>query len=299
MSSHEGFHRTYNQILNSIYMKNLVQCLHLYISHCPDCQLNQTKRHLLYESLILIDTAPILFYCITIDFIVTLPLTCEEENSLVTITCKFTKWLLLLSGQETYTAEDWADKVITGLLRHEWGISRSIISNWDSKFMSSFWRAIFNKLNVQLLMLTAYYLQTDRQLERFNQSVKIDLWYFLTQYPNEKWMTVLPYLQFMFNNFKNAFTDLSLNDVLYKHKANDNLNLLSDLLNDDAENWGRLHIIKCQQAEDTISFTNTMSKIRYDIKHKPLDLKVSDMIYLWLHHGYYISELPNQKLSSQ
>ena len=102
-----------------------------------------------------------------------------------------------------------------------------IISDRDTKFLSSFWRSIFEKLGVQLLTSTAYHPQTDKQSERTNQSVEIGLQYFLTENPDEEWVSFLPYLQALFNNSPNASTGLASNEVAYGNKVNDPLSLLS------------------------------------------------------------------------
>jgi len=41
---HGGFHRTCDRIVASVYVRHLSQHLRTYIGHCPESQLNQTKR---------------------------------------------------------------------------------------------------------------------------------------------------------------------------------------------------------------------------------------------------------------
>ena len=48
---HSGFHRTYERIVRSLYLRKLSRRLLRYITHCPQCQVNQTKRHAPYGSL--------------------------------------------------------------------------------------------------------------------------------------------------------------------------------------------------------------------------------------------------------
>ena len=42
---HAGFHRAYNSIVSSLYIRNLSQRLKQYITHCPKCLHYQTVRH--------------------------------------------------------------------------------------------------------------------------------------------------------------------------------------------------------------------------------------------------------------
>ena len=87
-----GFHRTYDRIVRSMYLQHLTPNLEKYIRHCPQCQLNQTKRHRPYGELMPIDRADMPFQTITMDFIVALPLTVKDQfDSLLTMICKFSK----------------------------------------------------------------------------------------------------------------------------------------------------------------------------------------------------------------
>ena len=159
---HGGYHRTYDRIAGSVYLRHLAKHLRSYIEHCPDCQLNQTKRHKPYGSLLPIDRPAIPFHTIAMDFIVALPLANGFDN-LLTITDKFTKWNLLIPGQTTWNAPQWTDTVLSALVGHQWGIPCALISDRDSKFMSSFWRAVFQKLGCELLTSTSYHPQSDGQ----------------------------------------------------------------------------------------------------------------------------------------
>jgi hypothetical protein len=43
--AHSGFPRTYKRVAGSLYLRRLSDSLKQYIRHCPECQVNQTKRH--------------------------------------------------------------------------------------------------------------------------------------------------------------------------------------------------------------------------------------------------------------
>lgn len=98
---HGGYHRTYKRIVASLYICHLQQHLRTYIQYCPECQLNQTQRHKPYGSLVPIDRPAIPFRTIAMDFIIALPVTkaAEGYSSLLTITDKFLKRVLLIPGQ--------------------------------------------------------------------------------------------------------------------------------------------------------------------------------------------------------
>lgn len=162
--------------------------------------------------------------------------------------------------------------------------------------MLSFWRAIFQKLNCDLLTSTAYYTQTDGQSERANQTVEIAIRYYVSQNPESTWIVVLPYLQGYLNNSKNQSTGVSPNEVLYGFNVRDTLGMLSQLPEADLT---RLRQLKRDQAEESIAFANAFAKLQYDSKHKPLSLSKGDNAYLRLNHGYEIAGVSNRKLHHQ
>ena len=153
-----------------------------------------------------------------IDFIVTL-LPCSGYNSLLTVTDKFSKQMLLILGHETYDTEQWAVALLTTLLKADWGIPCCIISNCDTKFISMLWRTWFTQLGTKLLMSMLYHPQTDRQSEQSNQMVEIALCY-LTTTMDMPWVDTLPCLQHVLNNSLSVLTKHSPNKIVYRFKTN-------------------------------------------------------------------------------
>jgi hypothetical protein len=281
---HGGYHRTYDRIAPSIFIRNLSKHLRTYIEHCASCQLNQTKRHLPYGELYPIATPAIPFHTIAIDFVVALP-EYDGYDALLTVTCKATKRVLLIPGAENWSASEWANVFITSLVGHDWGIPTAIISDRDSKFMGSFWRAIFQRMKVELLTSTAWHPQTDGQSERTNQTVEIALRFFLST-GEQDWVGILPYLQGSLNNAVHA-SGFAPNELVYGFKVRDGLDLLvnSDV---DVQDLDRLRMVKRIEADDAMAFANIAIKSRYDKLHKRLRLKAGSQVFLRLHHGYKI-----------
>ena len=112
---HADFHWAYSQISESIYMRKLEKWLQRYIVHCSECQLNQIKQHLSNRSLEPIKTSEISFYTIIIDFILTLPLSKEEYNCALSVTCKFSKWVTILTEKDTYFTAQWVNVLLLDL----------------------------------------------------------------------------------------------------------------------------------------------------------------------------------------
>lgn len=300
LSSHGGYHKCHDRLAHTVYIRHLSRNLRGYIAHCPACQLNQTKRHKPYGSLVPLDTPAIPFHTIAMDFIVGLPITSAGMNCLLTLTCKFTKRVLLVPGQDTWSAPQWAEVVLRTLLQHDWGVPRSTISDRDQRFMSDFWKEIFKILNVKFLTSTAYHPQTDGQSERTNQTVEIALRFYLTAHPDAEWDQILPYIQSIINNSPNATTGMAPNELCYGFKVADPTSLLlaaEPPVSEEA--FHQLRLAKREEADDAMAFASISMKARYDARHLPLNLKKGDSVFLKLHHGYSIPGLSSRKLSQQ
>ena len=176
---HVSFHWSYNRISRSLYIKHLNRWLKTYIAHCSECNLNQTKHHRLYESLQFIISSLISHHIIIINFIMMLLITKNDLNSLLMITCKFSKRILLLSEKMINTIKNWTLCLISVLMTYEWNISYVIISNKDFKFMSLFWRFMFERLSTTLLTFILYHSQINEMFKRINQMIKIIIQFFI------------------------------------------------------------------------------------------------------------------------
>ena len=53
-----------------------------------------------------IESPPVPFHTLAMDFILGLPLSKAGEDCIMTVTCKFSKLVTLLAGKTTYSAKD-------------------------------------------------------------------------------------------------------------------------------------------------------------------------------------------------
>lgn len=54
---------------------------------------------------------------------------------------------------------------------HLYGVLHSIVSHWDSWFLSSFWQELFCLQGTSLKMSSAYHLETDGQTKVLNMGL--------------------------------------------------------------------------------------------------------------------------------
>lgn len=293
---HQGYHRAYERIQSSMFIRKLAKNLRKYIRYCPACLENRTERHQPYGSLEPIQPPGHPFYTITIDLVTGLPASTKGRDALMTVTCKRTKRVLLIPGMTDWSAAEWGAALIEALITHEWGLPKALISDRDKRFLNELWHAMFHMTGISFLTSTAWHPQTDGQSERTNQTVEIALRYYCTANPDADWEMALPYVQFSLNTAISAATGVSPNQQLMGFNPRDTLSALADLPEADFQALRQQYR---DMATEALAFAAVNMKFQYDKKHKPLNLKKGDWVMLRLHHGYRVQGHLNRKLDMQ
>ena len=303
---HCDFHRVYVRIFEFLYIRHLVKKFKKYIKHCKKCIENQIVRHVFYDELHSIKSIVLFFHIIIIDFIFALSKILNDMNSVFTATNKFFKRISLMSDKITWFASKWAESWLIMFQKKSWNLSKTMIFDRNSKFVISFWKTTFHHLKIALLYITIYYFQTNKQSERTNQIVKIALKYFLMKNDVIDFTTLLLSIQAVMNNLTNVFTDVFSNEIFYEFK----ILKITDLLNNDVVKTKiKNNILKIivekervmlkKKTKNVIIHAQIMFKIRYDFKHKSIDLKTNQKIYIKFYRNYFQFDLKNRKYSKQ
>ena len=77
---------------------------------------------------------------------------------------RLTKLVHIAATTDTATAADTTTLFLDMVFKHH-GLPRSIVSDRDVKFTSSFWTSFCTQIGIQLKMSTAYHPETDGQTE--------------------------------------------------------------------------------------------------------------------------------------
>ena len=171
-------------------------------------------RHKPYGKLNPFQTPRTHYYTQTGDWITKLPPTLLGINMLLTLTCKASKKMLLVTGKETQIAAEQGAAMLNAWRLHDQNFPTQFISDRDPCFLLGVMKGMFDKLSTKMLTSTAYYPQTDRQSERTNQTVEIALRYFVTANPGNEQIEALLHIQSTINNSCNASTGVALNKVI-------------------------------------------------------------------------------------
>ena len=304
--NHYGVAKTYSRLISSFFAPSLLQHVKKYIAFCPKCLINNTLRDKTHGELQPITTAADPFHTLCMDFILSLPPAAKfghgEElfDCVMPVTDKFTKAVRLLIGKTTYSATDWAT-MFWDEIYPDWGFPRQIVSDRDPKFLSEFWKSLFEKAGAELLMSTAYHPQTDGQSEHTNQSIEIALRHYVS-YNQTDWPDHLSTIQAAINTSVAKATKHSPLETLYGFTPRHVLDLFkaTPSVSDD---WAQIRdAIRRDAADSIVHAQQEMIKFT-DPKRKPLTFTVGDKAYLRLSNdrskGYTLPSIIKPKISQQ
>ncbi|GKA64485.1 putative reverse transcriptase domain-containing protein [Tanacetum coccineum] len=177
---------------------------------------------------------------ITMDFITKLPKSSHSFDTIWVIVDRLTKSTHFLPIRENDPLDKLARLYLNRIVARH-ELPISIIYNRDGRFTSNFWRSFQKALGTDLSMSTAYHPKTDGQSERTIQTLEDMLRACVINF-GKGWVKHLPLAEFSYNNSYHASIKAAPYEALYGQKCR--------------------------------------SPIYADLKQKPLEFEVEDMVML-------------------
>ena len=138
-NDHSEYAKCYEQIVSTWYIRDLIRQLRDYLKYCSKCQINRIKRHQSHDSLQFILSSIILFHTLSLDFILALSVSrVEQFNVAMSITCKFTKRIIIVLDKNIWTIVEWDRALLNQLDFDDWELFKILIFDRDRKFMRNF-----------------------------------------------------------------------------------------------------------------------------------------------------------------
>ena len=143
---------------------------------------------------------------IFIDFVVNL-LSSENCTSLLMITDCLSKKVILKLYKEI-TAK-WVTQTFIWHFYWAHELFITIVSDWETQFVSSLWKRICQLLKIVQRMFMTYHSETDEVTEHMNQNVELYICMFFN-YSQNNWANLLFMTELIINNHNSVFTEVSL-----------------------------------------------------------------------------------------
>ncbi|WVZ84441.1 hypothetical protein U9M48_031473 [Paspalum notatum var. saurae] len=133
---------------------------------------------------------------IGLDFVEALPRV-HGKTVILSVVDRFSKYCHFIPLAHAYTAESVAQAFFTDIVRLH-GVPRSMVSDRDPVFTSSFWRELMRLMGTKLHMSSAFHPQSDGQTEAANRVIVMYLRCFTGDCPRQ-WLRWLPWAEYIYN----------------------------------------------------------------------------------------------------
>jgi hypothetical protein len=183
-----------------------------FVDRCRICQHSKGRKQNegFYQPLPILERP---WDAISMDFLLGLPRTQRGFDSIFLVVDRFSKMAHFIPCQKTSDATHIVNLFFKEVIRLH-GLPRSIVSDRDTKFIGRFWRTLWKKLGTNLSFSSAYHPHTDGQTEVVHRSLG-DLLRSLVTEHHIQWESILPQVEFAYNDSVNRSTGQSPFQIVY------------------------------------------------------------------------------------
>lgn len=201
-AGHPGYLKTLNAISQHFWWPRMTRTIKAYVSSCSTCQRIKPST-MSTPGLLQPHSVPHRPWShVSTDLITDLPKSvCYDGNTydaILTFVDMLTKQAIFVRTTKTVTSQQLAHIFLEHVYAKH-GLPKTLVSDRDPRFNSTFWRSLFKTLGTQLNMSTSHHPQTDGQSERTHRTIEQILRAYVHPM-HDDWSTWLPLAEFAYNN---------------------------------------------------------------------------------------------------
>ena len=153
---HPGGNKMYQDLKRVFWWNGMKKDVAEFVSRCLTCQKVKAEHQRPSGLMQKIGIPQWKWEAITMDFVVGLPKSAKGNDSIWVIVDRFTKSAHFLPIKKKQSVESLTKVYVDSIVRLH-GISRSIISNRDSRFTSRIWQGLQETFGTQLKLSTTFH----------------------------------------------------------------------------------------------------------------------------------------------
>ncbi|WVZ89884.1 hypothetical protein U9M48_036233 [Paspalum notatum var. saurae] len=271
LMGHFGVYKMHEVLAAHIFWPRMRADVERLVARCTTCQKAKSRlnNHGLYMPLP-VPTFP--WLDISMDFVLGLPRTKKGRDSIFVVVDRFSKMAHFLPCHKTDDASNVAELFFREIIRLH-GIPNTIVSDRDAKFLSHFWRSLWNKLGTKLLFSTTCHPRTDGQPRAvLDKNLK-------------RWEDCLPHVEFAYNHATHSSTKMCPFQIVYGYIPRAPIDLFSldaeDAPHIDAVAHVEQMINLHEQTQHNIAAANAKYQVAGSKGRKLVTFEPGDMV--WLH----------------
>ncbi|KAJ1595468.1 hypothetical protein NDA14_006557 [Ustilago hordei] len=237
---------------------------------------------------------------ISLDFIEGLPPSKKYDSktydSILVIVDRLNKFAILAPTHKTVTAKQTA-VLLYGHMVRLFRYPDHMVLDRGRQFISGAWKAFAEQMGVKHSLSMAYHPQTDGQTERVNQVIEQYLRMYCN-YEQNDWANLLDTAAFVYNNTVHNSIGVSPFFACYGWNPKAHPDIPQQLGVNDPGCFeylmdGKEH---CKYLQEQIREAQCRSVDQYNRKHKDIEFKVGDMVYI--NHRNWKTRRPTPKLDT-
>ena len=195
---HLGITKTLHHLQRFFWWPNMLKDVTAFVNTCVTCQRDKPSNHKPSGLMQPVISPALPWHTVSMDFIVALPLTSAGYDAICVFVDKFTKMVHLVPTHTTVTSLQVAHLLNDTILsKHGWPVS--LITDRDSKFMSTLFQECLRLHGIQHCPTTAFHPQSDGQTERVNRVLNDMLRHYVNPVQSD-WDMFLSTAEFAINN---------------------------------------------------------------------------------------------------
>jgi hypothetical protein len=280
LAGHQGFLKAYRQIRERFAWKGLKEDVMRHIRECVTCQQNKDEHT---HPTGLLQPLPILKHkweSVSMDFITGLP-KAQGRDCIFVVVDRLTKFAHFFSIPMDYSTSQVADLFFREVFRLH-GLPKTIVSDRDNRFMSTFWQELFRLVGTKLTPSTSYHPQTDGQTEIVNKWVEGYLQNYVTG-QQKAWVKWLHLGEYCYNTTYHMSIGMSPFRALYSY---DPLTFVEIVFGDSRDPMAKEWIQEIQdilkELKDHLQRAQNQQKLYADKHRVECTFEVGDLVYLRL-----------------